>query len=296
MECGLEFEWIDVLDPGRRNLPGFFEHSRGFVNFFTSAWQTWSWTVLPWRFWSRVQMHHEVRVKRALVWTLALWLSVWWLISMIGITQTMVFRGWNAQSLPQMGIHLLPQDALVVSWPFLTYNHEREVLASMGAPARIWQGWQSWRNWPVYPAILFRMPSGFWNCVVTNFGFACMLTLLPDTRSRAKLRMKHLVRGFCFGFAWVGLALILVFFDVVRGLIEMLQGRTIRSAQLQELLFAEWQGWLILWSFIWWYFAIVRGYRLERPRLVWLASAIPVLLLVFVVELVVFSGRRTGPF
>ena len=61
-ECGLEFEWANILNPFRGRLPGLLEHARGMRQTFRWTFTTFGWMLLPHRFWKRVEMHHTIRL------------------------------------------------------------------------------------------------------------------------------------------------------------------------------------------------------------------------------------------
>jgi len=286
VECGLNFEWIDVLDPSRRNLPGFFEHSRGFMNFFASAWQTWSWTVLPWRFWSRVQMHHDVRAKRALCWVLALWASVSWIVALETLAIVLHFRSSTAFfGRPQP--LLQPSDWWIPAWPFVTYNDEASNWAS-GLNGDT--GMLGWRAWPVIPTIIFGTPVGVWTAVLANLGFAIMLATLPHTRSAAKLRIAHLMRGAGFGFGWLASAMLLLIVEQFHFGFRVLSGGSlVGSVSYLDLLFADYQWVVLAWIALWWWSAIKIGYRIERWKTVGIAATVPVALAIYVFRVWIFA-------
>jgi hypothetical protein len=68
-ECGLEFRWRELLSAEGQRLIGSFEHAQFHIAraFLTTIW----WTVRPWKLWSVIGMHHEIRWKR-LAWFVVL--------------------------------------------------------------------------------------------------------------------------------------------------------------------------------------------------------------------------------
>ena len=62
-ECGLGFLWRDLLNPTYQRVKGFYEHARTAWSIRTLV-RTWAWCIIPWAFWSRIKMHHEVRWRR----------------------------------------------------------------------------------------------------------------------------------------------------------------------------------------------------------------------------------------
>ncbi|MDX2118630.1 MAG: hypothetical protein SFY96_10650 [Planctomycetota bacterium] len=284
-ECGLEFLWADVLEPERRQLPGFFEHSRGLAAFFVSAWQTWAWTLLPWRFWSRVGMHHEVRARRAMIWVPALWLSVWWIVAIERVVLVLVYRGWTGSTIG--GALAVWRDEFwwELAWPFLSARDDW-FFSNPNAG-----GFLGWQTWPVYPPIVFKVPMGLWSAVLANAAFALMLLALPDTRAAAKLRPAHIWRGFVFGWSWLGLAMLVLVGSMFDELYQVIA--TNRTGWISppwiDLLVADHHWVMLAWIAVWWWCAIKIGYRIERWKTVALAATIPVALAVLVFRVYVFA-------
>jgi len=275
-----------VLEPERRHLTGFFEHARGFVAFFVSAWQTWAWTVLPWRFWSRVGMHHEVRARRAILWIPALWLSVWWLVAIERVVLVLLYRGWTGSTIG--GARALWKNEFwwELAWPFLAFN-----------PSAAWNalnlntGVLGWQTWTVYPLVPFTVPLGLWTAILANGAFALMMLALPHTRAAAKLRPAHLWRGFVFGWSWLGAAMLLLGVSNLDEIYTLLFARRIgqSSAPIVDRFFAEYDWSILVWITVWWWSAIGIGYRIERWKTVAFAATVPVALAVVVFRVYVFA-------
>ncbi len=72
-ECGLGFEWGEVLNPAR-SVPGWLiEHPRGVT--VDRIMQTYLRAFWPWRCWRSIRLEHEVRLG-VLAWFAALTLAV----------------------------------------------------------------------------------------------------------------------------------------------------------------------------------------------------------------------------
>ncbi len=61
---GLSLEWKDVTDPLRNGPRWSIEYEPQRSRLFLAAIRTWLRMLWPWRFWSRLQMHHEPRWRR----------------------------------------------------------------------------------------------------------------------------------------------------------------------------------------------------------------------------------------
>ena len=130
------------------------------------------------------------------------------------------------------------------------------------------------------------MPLGLVDCVVASIGFCAMLWVLPHTRARAKVRPAHLWRATAFGLAWLGMGILLLGADSVDTILALLleRSRFIATAPMAQRFAAEWHWYVLTWIAMWWYFAIACGFKVERPAVVWIASAVPVALLVLTVR------------
>ncbi|MCH7547773.1 MAG: hypothetical protein IID30_15350 [Planctomycetes bacterium] len=63
-ECGLEYEWGDLLNPAR-NMPKWcVEYSAGPLATMRAFFSTALMMLRPWRFWSELGMHHQPRWRR----------------------------------------------------------------------------------------------------------------------------------------------------------------------------------------------------------------------------------------
>ncbi len=86
-ECGLEFLWADALRTDRQELHWQFEHTKQWWN-IRKAWGTVIRALFPWQFWRKVQVRHEVRGKRLVLWLLVCIGSVWIVAGAFGFTAT----------------------------------------------------------------------------------------------------------------------------------------------------------------------------------------------------------------
>lgn len=286
-ECGLEFLWADVLEPERRQLPGFFEHARGVPEMIVWAWRTWWWTIFPSRFWARVSLQHDAHPMRAALWIPMLWLSVWWLVAIQRTTFALVWRGWNGATLSSAAAVWRHEMWWELAWPILAYNQ-----SAAGWASNTWgdTGILGWRTWPIFPPMIFSVPLGLWTAAFANASFALILSALPHTRAKAKLQPAHIWRGFFFGWSWLPLGMVVLVLESIRVIAQSFQGKRFwTNAPLLDLLFAGGSWLMLLWLCEWWRCAIKIGYRIERYRVVWIAAAVPVALAVFVFRTYVFA-------
>lgn len=66
-ECGLEFNWGDVLNAAMRDLPWLYEHAPHWWS-LRRAWGTAFRALFPWSLWGHLELHHRVRPSRLLLW------------------------------------------------------------------------------------------------------------------------------------------------------------------------------------------------------------------------------------
>ncbi len=74
-ECGLEFFWREILREDEQANPRHIEHCpRRAIPL--AAIRTLVWCILPWVFWKRVELRHEPRVGRMVLWLVLLLVSL----------------------------------------------------------------------------------------------------------------------------------------------------------------------------------------------------------------------------
>lgn len=293
-ECGLEFEWADVLNADRKPLRGFVEHERRGIlglRLLVAALRTFTWTWLPWRFWAKVRLHHPVRRSR--------W-AVWFLL-MIGSIHVL---GTCAHVAARLILHQRTASMAAGTSDLVEY-----VLEAVAQPIAVIQATDDpstgsttltnpfmWRvHW------LFKekgyLGGSVWMTftvpmLAASFAFPLLLLILPDTRRIAKVRVVHLARAFVYSLSWVGaLAVFRLFRCVVaifeppyssiyrsppRGWVWSLapDGETLRDWRLHAL------APMLLWLSVWWLACIWRGLRLPRPIFTWGVLLIAVMLAV----------------
>lgn len=307
-ECGLEFAWYDVILANRLRVPGFFEHMSGLQP--RAAWRTWVWTLWPAKFWRRVRLEHPVRLSRAWLWLLLL--LVQFQLAHIA------FDGWEswkkhvAVSLlakPPAGVPVQVAPAwtkgLLARWldPLLG-SPEINYLYVKGTPPPRSQSlsaviddilaWWSpgWRDLPQYamPILCF------------SLALPVMLLFLPDTRKVSKIRRVHVARAFVYSQSWLVALAGVRFLDqvwvvtleivaptgVARGM-----GWPYRSPVLLPILRYYYPMWVCalvcIWLTAWWWFAVSRGFRVQRAATVFTAMLLPALLALTIAALLVSS-------
>ena len=185
-ECGLHFDWADLLREDRARLPGFIEHPghggawTGFA-FLSRALRTWTWALWPPRFFARVCMHHRFDILRLLLWLPVL------CGAMYLAAAACMFVGTFVQAGAAMGPALAAERAamatindLCVGLVHVTPRWTVLVrLSSHRAPIWLFPGLAAWAVAPL------------------------LLLALSDTRRLMKIRAAHVFRAAVYGCAWI---------------------------------------------------------------------------------------------
>lgn len=200
-ECGLSYEWSDVLDPTRR-IPEWFVEDIEQQCRPMMVVQTIGRVFWPWHFWRRISMSHPVCGRRIAV------LLVFVLLGAIVLTsagaavrplqvwmQETTLSGSNVTGM-YVYIH-----AFVAPWSQNSPGQYTSGLwgtAGIDPPARlvgdIWLG---------------SLGLGLYASIALVIGAAAFL-LLPQTRRTYKVRLVHAGRAAAYGLCWTWLIVALV--------------------------------------------------------------------------------------
>lgn len=266
-ECGLEFEWADLLNPLRGRLPGLLEHAQGVRQTLRWTVTTFGWMLLPQRFWNRVRMHHTIRL-----WPIALAAALFTLIAhaaagLCGVALTFADpkTNWSADRL-----HIWwPQVVTPFVEPYMRIEH-------------IQYAWGASMYWFEYPILgtLVRLAA----LIACMLAWPLLFIVLPTTRREATLRWAHVARAAAYPFLWIVVLLLLdravaignvvlgaLYRVVPAGLIDryvLLVDPLVTSTATSLWIFAP------LWVGAWWYGAINIGWKLQRGKLLWLLLTI----------------------
>jgi hypothetical protein len=260
-ECGLEFEWADVLDPWRTRVKGFVEHAERAE--FAAVWRTWALALRPWVFWGRVRVEMALRPGRIVLWLILGPVLLWALGSLtahvIGSTTPGPIRPPFVPSLAYYWI-----------WPEEDLMYRRF----------------SWSHDPVRS-----LPVAFTGPFAAGLLAPAVLLLLPDTRRLAKVRWVHVLRAAVYGMSWtvpvLGLRGACRAFLALHNLgltrtrwsaAAMSSGWIQATEAIVGLAHGFWLLWLAVfmaWIMAWWLFALRVGWRVEEHRRVFWAMMVP---------------------
>jgi len=118
-ECGLPFDWHDLLDPDATTPSWSFEHARSRP--FRKLQATWVRSLRPWTFWRSMRLEHPIIPRRIFVWMFACLAALHALAAAKGLAEEWedLYRdivGWVAS---QRRLHFDgPALARSLGWPY----------------------------------------------------------------------------------------------------------------------------------------------------------------------------------
>lgn len=270
-ECGYGFVWTDVMRPYRQRCPGFFEHVRGPIRSLRAAWRTLAWALLPMVFWSRVRMHHEVRVRRLLLFPAVAFGSIWSLVFVLRVSAFFLDGSYFRGSWEGMGAEV----ANMLIWPAMMLDW---YAGPPGTGGSLWVTWMV-DDWsPMYAGL---------------FGQALLVPLLllalPVTRKRAKIRKVHVLRAAVYGQSWIAIHLGVLLASALLGAVTAeyntamaWDGPVLDALYEYPLAYGVALG---AWIALWWWYALHRGFAMPQATRHW-ALLMLAAVLVFVLGLI----------
>jgi len=265
-ECGLAFVWSEVLTRDARLLRGFVEHTTGVWGTFVAAWRTWWWVLRPWSFWSKVSLERPLRVPRLWIWLVLLLMPL-----RLVMTALAAIVAWGMAT----GVWGSGRFSKAAAWEMAWLGVLEGILV------RRWNGVElALSDWP--PTILTLAAA--W-CAT-----GLMLFAIPFTLGAARVHNGHVVRALVYS---LGCLVPFVVLNSVKGILDGLKVvfsgaayvdlRVLAEAGLEGLSFAAaaWPYWSLLcvgWFGAYWWYALRRGWRLERPRKIWATLMLAALL------------------
>lgn len=266
-ECGLSFQWADVLSTRRTPPAWSFEHTRS--RLLPRAVRTWVGTFFPFAFWSGLRLEHPVRP-----WRLAMFLVAH---LVMGHAVLAGLAAWNLHT--RVGSFAWFTDLIDGTMSY----HAQEALLALLLPA-----YHIATKTAYSPYVLCVSAGVLTWAVLCPAGYL----LLGDTFARAKVRFRHLFRAGVYGFSlplqiivlWLGVRIVHYMLQWGGGRVMGVTPATL-VAWLASATF--WAPYVMLAWVPWWWWNVTHRYlRLDQPRLVTilmlvmagLASAIAVVL------------------
>jgi hypothetical protein len=196
-ECGLDWQWCDLLSPKLRGTDWFVEHAFRWWQIPYRTFTTLIMALRPWRFWREVRLTDRFRfgaMVAFLVLVLALLAIV--LDATHGIAASLHYRQMRAAGAPP------------------PVSHAEFVIRSVALPWSEGTG-PAKRWWPLGRRYFWDRAygsGGTWirrSVLIAAMSALMPLTFMaiPITRRRAKVRWPHLIRICIYGMPIVGLAI-----------------------------------------------------------------------------------------
>ncbi len=287
-ECGHGLDWADVFAPDRKICPGLVEHAVGVRQ--SVAWGLWTgcWMIVPWLFWKRVKLHHEVRPRKIVIALLACLAAVFAVdvciecvvLALTGVAAptAVVSSRYTASVSPGSRPALMILN--VVLFPLGRY---------------VWE-----MNWTTTSSVVFNLvfvrSSQFTAPPVCSFllmtgAWPLLLLALPISRRMAKVRYVHIARAALYSL--IAAVLVCTAFMIVKAVVLGFEAYSgvlqVAGVRGYTLLRAPVIGWiavgLLIWHMAWWHSAITAHWKLHRGNFVWFLLQIAVVLLAGVVML-----------
>lgn len=130
----------------------------------------------------------------------------------------------------------------------------------------------------------------------SSLGFALMMTVLPYTRAKAKVKMAHVIRAAAYSMTWVALPTLLemlvVSLDCTASLLPAAPRRPAMTFDLKEFLrdiaadFSSGNfrmlliGATAIWCYLYWWQVMRKWWRMEEAGIAYVACAVPVAMMV----------------
>jgi hypothetical protein len=249
-ECGLAFEWPDLLIPERTICPGLFDHAPG----LNSAAKTMLWILVPWMFWSRVRMHHQFHLRRAVAFPLLV-----------------IAAGFVLERL----LILLLRLADFANSPGLTLNRSGLLDFVTARPLSVSES----LLFPFFVSFGQEIQPGpgllIWFIVIAaNLIWLVLLLLLSDSRKQSRVSTRHILRGWAYSLWPIALSASLMTLAIM---LDFLAFANVVSPLNDVLRITSWGlavasgiGAVATWlhGMVWWSCAIIRGWQMRQGWLV----------------------------
>ncbi len=269
-ECGYAFSWSDVMRPDRLLLAGYFEHTRGLWACVVAAWRTLAWVVVPFVYWSKVKMHHEVRPRRLVLWPIVVIAMLWFLIGVIRSASYYIDGRQTGMSFREVAIDL--SNSFI--FPIIHAEPTTWVMTNTG-PTRL--------NRLSVDFVMLNWSPVFWGVIGQAILFPALLLALPVTRQRAKIRKRHVLRAAVFSQSWVMLHLSLFLVSAIIGVARSdwnialcWDGPVLNFLHDHRGLYGLV---LVSWMAVWWWLALEVGMKLPQATRHWFLLMLAALLM-----------------
>jgi len=252
-ECGLDFQWFNVLNPDHTKIHWYTEHAPNFISTIKRTPSTLLRLILPPIFWRRIPITAAITIPMLIKWCFLLILIAHLLASVCsGFGRWKAIDSWYYGTVDRiysvgglMGITEIIINALFA--PFITVSPTgagvRQMTIQLGSPYG-----ESVEKLIVIPSLALG---------ATLFWFLVMV-VIPTTRRLSKLRFVHLSRAFILCFTAV-----VLHFEFIRGIsgLDMFAGSRTGwhdTLQIYSIFI------MLLWHLLFWPSAIFCTWKI-RP-------------------------------
>lgn len=258
-ECGLDFAVCDVMNPRRTDLPWLYEHTPGWRPGFGRAVRTLGRALLPWWYWAGVGLACRVSIARLLVWAVLLFGTVHAAGSAVRTYHVVDYLTLVSRKVPSEYLWMSIANAWLT--PLVRID---------------WFGGSAWS---------FRFPFGSWGwqalaALAPLPLVPAMLLLLGSSRAVTRVRAAHIARA---AIMQLTIFILPATLYALTALDQSQRAWTANAGQPFIDLLRHWGGHVMaacgLWWMAFWYFAIVRGFRLPKGPLVWALLMVAAVLL-----------------
>lgn len=211
-ECGLEFQWRDVLMLSWGEPPWCVEYGAQ-REIPSRALLTLLLTFRPWKMWSQLRMHHAISPGRVGTYVLILLATGYVMLALgAGIWAWSYVSGYGGQITP----HVTPAPAALraLAFPFST-----EPLGTYSVPTRggrFPMASPDSMTWSILtPSLRSAAPVALLQAIA-----ALAFLALPISRRRAKVKWRHIVRVCVYGLPLAGAMWFIAFLTFWTGYID----------------------------------------------------------------------------
>ena len=258
-ECGLGFEWSEILNDDLRLPRWCIEYPVSVVDTSRRMLATLLMTLRPWRFWNELKMSHAAR-RRGL-WGYFIFILIL-CYAFFAIAQGVIAFQWCIDKSVLQPPSESPLHAMMhaIANPF--HNNLPLVYRGRVFPwSRNLTPFDALRSWRA-------VAETAWLIGLIMIASPLAFAALPISRRRAKVRAMHLVRAGTYAFALVlpfifGGSIIVVLMNTMK--------YTGRQKELDRMFFGGGAGALLIlipFLYLWWWMVAKRYLRMEHSALV----------------------------
>ncbi|MGJ8637313.1 MAG: hypothetical protein ACSHX5_10755 [Phycisphaerales bacterium] len=253
-ECGINFQWSDIFDPSRTNLPWYTEHARSLSQLITRTLPTFLRLINPKSFWKQVHPTTVIKLKPLVLWFILLSLAAHILVSAINMysfyAQHAGTTSWYWTNFKAGGVYAYPE--LALNTIFKSVFDFRIHQSNTGIDSiKV-----NFAGWNIFSTLFLRPLSaslGF------NIMWLLVLLVIPTTRRLAKIRKAHICRAFILSLIST---LLILQLTRLHYQYRMNSWRVWNSG----LGFKSYLNLILIWQLLFW-IAAIKSWKIKSPKL-----------------------------